>query len=191
MLTAPRLKAGHRASRWPMPHRGARRARRRRGHAIVCAGGGTTGGTTGGPSAAPPEAPLVAPLVVPRARRHRSFRPAAVARLARLRRSRRHAGRRAVSGVARGSAHGSGAGSVDGASHRGLPAHRHQPAHPCAAQFARRRPRVRAGHARRACRHSGAKAEHVSDTHLAAIAIDLDAELVTAGRGFARYAGLR
>jgi toxin-antitoxin system PIN domain toxin len=41
------------------------------------------------------------------------------------------------------------------------------------------------------CRRSGAKAEHVSDAYLAAIAIDLDAELVTADRGFARYAGLR
>ena len=41
------------------------------------------------------------------------------------------------------------------------------------------------------CRRAGATAERVSDAYLAAIALDLDAELVTADRGFARYFGLR
>ena len=41
------------------------------------------------------------------------------------------------------------------------------------------------------CRRAGATADRVPDAYLAAIAIDLDAELVTADRGFARFAGLR
>jgi uncharacterized protein len=41
------------------------------------------------------------------------------------------------------------------------------------------------------CRRAGATADRVPDAFLAAIALDLDAELVTADRGFARYAGLR
>lgn len=41
------------------------------------------------------------------------------------------------------------------------------------------------------CRRSGATADRVPDAYLAAVAIDLDAELVTADRGFARFAGLR
>ena len=41
------------------------------------------------------------------------------------------------------------------------------------------------------CRAAGATGDRVPDAYLAAIALDLDAELVTADRGFARYAGLR
>ena len=41
------------------------------------------------------------------------------------------------------------------------------------------------------CRDAGATADHVPDAYLAAIALDLDAELFTADRGFARFAGLR
>lgn len=41
------------------------------------------------------------------------------------------------------------------------------------------------------CRSSGATADRVPDAYLAAIALDLDAELVTADRGFARFQGLR
>ena len=41
------------------------------------------------------------------------------------------------------------------------------------------------------CRRAGATADRVPDAYLAAIALDLDAELVTADRGFARFAGLR
>jgi len=41
------------------------------------------------------------------------------------------------------------------------------------------------------CRASGATADRVSDAYLAAIALHLDAELVTADRGFARFEGLR
>jgi uncharacterized protein len=41
------------------------------------------------------------------------------------------------------------------------------------------------------CRRAGATADRVPDAYLAAIAFDLDAELVTADRGFARYEGLR
>lgn len=41
------------------------------------------------------------------------------------------------------------------------------------------------------CRRAGATADRVPDAYLAAIALDLDAELVTADRGFARYEGLR
>lgn len=41
------------------------------------------------------------------------------------------------------------------------------------------------------CRTSGATADRVPDAYLAAIALDLDAELVTADRGFARFEGLR
>ena len=41
------------------------------------------------------------------------------------------------------------------------------------------------------CRLAGATADRVPDAYLAAIALDLDAELVTADRGFARFAGLR
>jgi uncharacterized protein len=41
------------------------------------------------------------------------------------------------------------------------------------------------------CRRAGATGDRVPDAYLAAIALDLDAELVTADRGFARYAGLR
>lgn len=41
------------------------------------------------------------------------------------------------------------------------------------------------------CRRAGATGDHVPDAYLAAIALDLDAELVTADRGFARYEGLR
>ena len=41
------------------------------------------------------------------------------------------------------------------------------------------------------CRAAGATADRVPDAYLAAIALDLDAELVTADRGFARYEGLR
>lgn len=41
------------------------------------------------------------------------------------------------------------------------------------------------------CRTAGATADRVPDAYLAAIALDLDAELVTTDRGFARYSGLR
>lgn len=41
------------------------------------------------------------------------------------------------------------------------------------------------------CRRAGVTADRVPDAYLAAIALDLDAELVTADRGFARFAGLR
>ena len=41
------------------------------------------------------------------------------------------------------------------------------------------------------CRLAGATADRVPDAYLAAIALDLDAELVTADRGFARFQGLR
>jgi uncharacterized protein len=41
------------------------------------------------------------------------------------------------------------------------------------------------------CRRASATADHVPDALLAAVALDLDAELVTADRGFARFAGLR
>ena len=41
------------------------------------------------------------------------------------------------------------------------------------------------------CRRAGATADRLPDAYLAAIALDLDAELVTADRGFARYDGLR
>jgi uncharacterized protein len=41
------------------------------------------------------------------------------------------------------------------------------------------------------CRGAGATADRVPDAFLAAIAIDLDADLITADRGFARFAGLR
>ena len=41
------------------------------------------------------------------------------------------------------------------------------------------------------CRSAGATADRVPDAYLASIALDLDAELVTADRGFARFAGLR
>ena len=41
------------------------------------------------------------------------------------------------------------------------------------------------------CRRAGATADRVPHAYLAAIALDLDAELVTADRGFARYEGLR
>jgi len=41
------------------------------------------------------------------------------------------------------------------------------------------------------CRAAGATADRVPDAYLAAIALDLDAELVTADRGFARFEGLR
>ena len=41
------------------------------------------------------------------------------------------------------------------------------------------------------CRKVGAKGNVVPDAWLAATAIDLDATLVTADRGFARFAGLR
>jgi len=41
------------------------------------------------------------------------------------------------------------------------------------------------------CRRAGAIADRVPDALLAAIAFDLDAELVTADRGFARFEGLR
>jgi hypothetical protein len=41
------------------------------------------------------------------------------------------------------------------------------------------------------CRGAGATADRVPDAYLAAIALDLDAELVTADRGFSRFAGLR
>jgi uncharacterized protein len=41
------------------------------------------------------------------------------------------------------------------------------------------------------CRRAGATADRVPDAYLAAIALDLDAELVTADRGFARFTGLR
>ena len=41
------------------------------------------------------------------------------------------------------------------------------------------------------CRRAGATADRVPDAYLAAIAIDLDAELVTADRGFSRFTGLR
>jgi hypothetical protein len=38
---------------------------------------------------------------------------------------------------------------------------------------------------------AGATADRVPDAYLAALALDLDAELVTADRGFARFQGLR
>lgn len=41
------------------------------------------------------------------------------------------------------------------------------------------------------CRAAGATADRVPDAYLAALALDLDAELVTADRGFARFQGLR
>jgi uncharacterized protein len=41
------------------------------------------------------------------------------------------------------------------------------------------------------CRSAGASADRVPDAYLAAIALDLDADLVTADRGFARFPGLR
>ncbi|OPZ44011.1 MAG: Ribonuclease VapC43 [Actinobacteria bacterium ADurb.BinA094] len=41
------------------------------------------------------------------------------------------------------------------------------------------------------CHRAGATADRVPDAYLAAIALDLDAELVTADRGFARFEGLR
>lgn len=41
------------------------------------------------------------------------------------------------------------------------------------------------------CRASGATADRAPDAYLAAIALDLDAELITADRGFARFEGLR
>ena len=41
------------------------------------------------------------------------------------------------------------------------------------------------------CRRAGATADRVPNAYLAAIALDLDAELVTADRGFARFADLR
>lgn len=41
------------------------------------------------------------------------------------------------------------------------------------------------------CRAAGATADRVPDAYLAALALDLDAELVTADRGFARFEGLR
>jgi toxin-antitoxin system PIN domain toxin len=41
------------------------------------------------------------------------------------------------------------------------------------------------------CRRAGATADRIPDAFLAAIALDLDAELVTADRGFARFQGLR
>jgi toxin-antitoxin system PIN domain toxin len=41
------------------------------------------------------------------------------------------------------------------------------------------------------CRRLGIKGRTVSDAYLAAIVIDLDAELVTADRGFARFPDLR
>ena len=41
------------------------------------------------------------------------------------------------------------------------------------------------------CRRTGAKGDLVPDAWLAATAIDLDATLVTADRGFARFPGLR
>ena len=41
------------------------------------------------------------------------------------------------------------------------------------------------------CRRAGATADRVPDAYLAAIAMDLDAELITADRGFARFGGLR
>jgi len=41
------------------------------------------------------------------------------------------------------------------------------------------------------CRRAGATADRVPDAYLAAMALDLDAELVTADRGFACYEGLR
>lgn len=41
------------------------------------------------------------------------------------------------------------------------------------------------------CRRAAATGDRVPDAYLAAIALDLDAELVTADRGFSRYAGLR
>jgi toxin-antitoxin system PIN domain toxin len=41
------------------------------------------------------------------------------------------------------------------------------------------------------CRAAGATADRVPDAYLAALALDLDAELITADRGFARFEGLR
>jgi len=41
------------------------------------------------------------------------------------------------------------------------------------------------------CRLAAATADRVPDAYLVAIALDLDAELVTADRGFARFQGLR
>jgi toxin-antitoxin system PIN domain toxin len=41
------------------------------------------------------------------------------------------------------------------------------------------------------CRRAGATADRVPDAYLAAIALNLDAELVSADRGFARFDGLR
>lgn len=43
----------------------------------------------------------------------------------------------------------------------------------------------------RLCRTTGAKGNLVADAYLAAVAIDLDAELITADRGFARFPNLR
>jgi toxin-antitoxin system PIN domain toxin len=41
------------------------------------------------------------------------------------------------------------------------------------------------------CRRLGIKGRTISDAYLAAIVMDLDAELVTADRGFARFSNLR
>ena len=41
------------------------------------------------------------------------------------------------------------------------------------------------------CRAAEATADRVPDAYLAALALDLDAELITADRGFARFEGLR
>jgi toxin-antitoxin system PIN domain toxin len=41
------------------------------------------------------------------------------------------------------------------------------------------------------CRRAAATGDRVPDAYLAAIALDLDAELVTSDHGFSRYAGLR
>jgi toxin-antitoxin system PIN domain toxin len=41
------------------------------------------------------------------------------------------------------------------------------------------------------CRRAGATADRVPDAYLAAITLDLDADLLTADRGFARFQGLR
>jgi toxin-antitoxin system PIN domain toxin len=41
------------------------------------------------------------------------------------------------------------------------------------------------------CRRADARGDRVPDAYLAAIALDLDAELLTADRGFARFPGLR
>ena len=41
------------------------------------------------------------------------------------------------------------------------------------------------------CRAAGATADRVPDAYLASLALDLDAELITADRGFSRFEGLR